>query len=202
MPLSRRSIPYVELDKFTLHFPRWPQNWQAGEQRDTVYHTTRVVWGLEALQHPGGPGVALLTTNFFLCLPKQERGHQEGEKQVDIWKQDWQMKQTRQCNGELGHQNERLISHGLEIGHDQACWSSLHQERLAKEEDTKTYRGKRLPILHTQQSLASGSVLPHQTQNRMGQSRELKMKSNKNHSRQMTENEPGLSQIMAGFKRN
>lgn len=121
---------------------------------------------------------------------------------MDIWKQDWQMKQTRQCNGELGHQNERLISHGLEIGHDQACWSSLHQERLAKEEDTKTYRGKRLPILHTQQSLASGSVLPHQTQNRMGQSRELKMKSNKNHSRQMTENEPGLSQIMAGFKRN
>lgn len=112
------------------------------------------------------------------------------------------MKQTRERNGELGHQNERLMSHGLEMGQDQACWCSLHQERLAKEEDTKTYRGKRLPILHTQQSRATGRILSHQTQNRMGQSSELKMKSNMNHSQQMTENEPGLSQIMAGFKRN
>lgn len=41
-----------------------------------------------------------------------------------------------------------------------------------------------------------------QTHGRIDYGGDLKVKSNKRNSHQMTENEPGLCQIMAGFKRN
>lgn len=61
------------------------------------------------------------------------------------------MKQTRHCNRELGHQNERLASYG-QARTRSAGVPCIRRRQPHGEEDTKTYRGMKLHILHTQQS--------------------------------------------------
>lgn len=170
-----------------------------------------------ALQHLGGANAASPTTTFSLYLPKQERGYWGGKKQVDISKQDWQMKQTRECNGELGPQNERLVSHG-QARTRSAGVPCIRRRWPHGGEDAKPYiysssveewecapctPSRAEPWEIRQAGSTDCQVGSPQTHGRIAYGGGLKVKSNKRNNHQMTENEPGgLCQIMAGFKRN
>lgn len=76
-------------------------------------------------------------------------------------------------------------------------------QRPTEEQDYTSYTPSRAEPWEVRQ--AGSTRLPSrvpQTHGRIDYRGDLKMKSNKRNSHQTTENEPGLCQIMAGFKRN
>lgn len=115
------------------------------------------------------------------------------------------MKQITQCSEELGHQNERLALHGQARTSSSGVPSSRGYPRGGEKAKTHRLQNEMShPACLVGPSLGRlvGTHCLPRTHDSIHHRGELKVKSDKRISYQTTEKEPGLCQIMAGFKRN